>query len=244
MVAFDPSTTAPGLWSLHPKDTLALVFWTKNPANLLLNRKLLEPYRVDVHMTITGWHEAEKGVPTVESAGEMLAQASRAFGRVYWRFSPIPLLPDQELLGRFQRLLGYASLAGIQQVFVSFLQPNDRVPETRSEEQRFDLLNKMAVEAHTVGIKIILCSDDKSLERFPEAPFALGACVDPIDFGGVKLDNCGCVKMVDPFTRNEACGHSCSYCYAGDLSLSPHKRNTIGSQKIRLNRHELRTFTE
>ena len=40
MVAFDPrKASAPGVWSLQPEDTLGLVFWTKNPMNLLLSQE-------------------------------------------------------------------------------------------------------------------------------------------------------------------------------------------------------------
>jgi hypothetical protein len=235
MVAFDPRTSAPAVWSLRPEDTLGLVFWTKNPRALIQNRARLKPYEVTVHVTATGWAEVEKGAPTLDEAGRLLVATARAFKRVYWRFSPIPVLPDVELFRRFQRLLGYASLAGLHEVFVSFLQENDQLPETRSPAYRFDLLNMMTAEAHAFGVKVLLCRDDHSLDNRPGTLFKTEACVQPVDFGGeqhVHLENCGCVVMVDPFTINEACTYGCSYCYAGDKLLSPKKRNTIRSLSV------------
>jgi hypothetical protein len=229
MVAFDPRTAAPGLWSLSPDDTLGLVFWTKNPTNLILSQKRLEPYRVTVHMTATGWSEVEKGAPTLDQAGKLLVEAAKAF-QVYWRFSPIPNLPEDELLSRFRRLLAYARDAGLRQVFVSFLQPNDQVPESRPPGARYDLLNRMADIAEALfGIQVVLCKDDRTFAGWSGQRFATEACVQAVDFGGerrVHLENCGCVLMVDPFTINESCTFGCAYCYAADKSLSPRKRNT------------------
>lgn len=228
MVAFDPRTAAPGVWSLRPEDTLGLVFWTKNPTNLILSQRRLGAYQVTVHMTATGWSEVEKGTPSLDAAGSMLIEASRLF-KVYWRFSPIPQLPEAVVLERFQRLLGYAEKAGLQQVFVSFLQPNEQHPETRSPLARFDLLNQMADVADPHGVRVVLCKDDRSFVDWQDHRFETEACVQPVDFGGqgrVHLENCGCVVMVDPFTINEACTYGCSYCYAADKSLSPKKRNT------------------
>lgn len=228
MVAFDPRTAAPGVWSLSPEDTLGLVFWTKNPANLILSQKRLEPYHVTVHMTATGWAEVEKGAPTLDQSGMLLIAAARAF-QVYWRFSPVPSLPEPELLERFRRLLRYAERAGLRQVFVSFLQPNDQVPEVRPPKARFDLLNRMAGEAAPFGVQVVLCKDDPTFADWRGQGFKTGACVQAVDFGGegrVHLENCGCVLMVDPFTINESCTFGCAYCYAADKSLSPRKRNT------------------
>jgi hypothetical protein len=236
MVAFDPRTSVPSVWSLQPEDTLGLVFWTKNPTNLVRNKELLKPYDVTVHVTATGWSEVEKGAPTLEESGELLFQTAKAFKTVYWRFSPIPQLPERELLIRFQRLLGYASVAGLRKVFVSFLQSNDRVPETRGATERFELLNSMADEAKAFGIDAVLCGDDHSFDDFQGAKFSLGPCVNPVDFHSqhpIHLENCGCVLMVDPFTVNEACQYGCSYCYAADRSLSKNKRNTTRLTVVR-----------
>ena len=228
MVAFDPRTLAPGVWSLRPEDTLSLVFWTKNPTNLIQSKKALAPYDVTIHMTATGWHEVEKGAPSLQDAGKLLIDTTRAFPKVHWRFSPVPLLPAPELFRRFQRLLAYAEIAGLKQVFLSFLQPNDRNLETRGATERFDILNTLSAEAKEFGIGVVLCGDDTTLEAFRGPQFELGACVPQQDFQPtLGIETCGCVQMADPFTTNESCCFGCTYCYAADKKDAPRKRNTI-----------------
>jgi len=228
MIAFDSKTGAPSVWSLAPEETLALVFWTKNPSNLIASQLRLKNYNVVVHMTATGWREVEKGAPTIEEAGRLLVGAAEAFGNVHWRFSPIPLLPRQMILERFKYLLEYAYRASRREVFVSFLQPNDLIPETRGSSERFDLLNRLAELAAPAGIQVMLCKDDRSFDDWQGAKFFLAPCVPASDFSrqGLAFEACECVAMVDPFTVNESCSYGCQYCYAGDKSLAAKKRNT------------------
>lgn len=228
MIAFD-SSGVPSIWSLSPASTLALVFWTKNPSNLIASQLRLEPYKVLVHLTATGWREVEQGVPTIDEAGRLLIEAVKAFGLVRWRFSPIPLLPAQMVVERFKYLLEYAHRAERKDVFVSFLQPNDTLPETRGVAERFELLNRLAEAAKPAGIEVVLCKDDRSFDDWQGARFEISPCAPASDFmrGAVTLESCACVAMVDPFTVNEACSYRCQYCYAGDKTLAPRKRNSV-----------------
>jgi hypothetical protein len=228
MVAFDPRTACPEYWSLAPEDTLGLVFWTKNPESLLANQSLLEPYKVAVHMTITGWHEVEKGAPSIDEAGDLLVRTAQAFPLTYWRLSPIPNLPMPELSYRFQKIAGYAMMAGIKQVFLAFLQENDLLPEPRSNSEQLEVLHMLEESAKAYGIEILLCDDDR---RHAEH-FKTAACVPPADFGQELVESCGCALMVDPFTINETCSFGCQYCYAADKSLSPKKRNTTRKKAL------------
>ena len=223
MVAFDPRTAVPGRWSLAPEDTQGLVFWTKDPSNLLRDRELLRPYQVQVHVTLTGWHEAEKGAPDIRTGARLLKETVEAFGRanVTWRFSPVPLLPIDEVLERYNHI---ATLVRQEEVFVSFLQENDLVPETRDPVERSVLLFEMAQVYPAT--KVLLCNEDQTtpdslgVSRGVCAPGFRGA-LDAAQFEG-----CGCVLMADPFTINESCTMGCQYCYAADKSLSGKKRNT------------------
>ena len=226
LAAFEPRCAEPQIWSLAPEDTLGLTFWTKNPSNLILNKELLKPYNVVVQMTITGWYEAEAGVPDYEKAASLMFHASKEF-KVYWRFSPIPVLPQDELLPRFSYLLTYASVGcGLDRVYVSFLQKNDRMPETRSPQEKYDVLNSLAELAADRGVKVVLCDDDRSVWK-PGAAFEPGVCAPASDFDGPTVEEeCGCVLMADPFTINEACPYNCAYCYTADNNISPERRNT------------------
>jgi hypothetical protein len=221
------------MWSLRPEDTLGLVFWTKDPTNLVKGRDLLAGYRVRVHVTVTGWEEAEEGAPGIWEGSLLLQSAVRCFGaeRVTWRFSPVPLVPN--VVERFEFILKRAAAAQVSSVYLSFLQPNDLVPEVRSSAERISILSRMATKAQRLGVRVLLCNEDKLLLGKPELHPNLrpGVCAPPSDFalpgrGLPPYEGCGCILMVDHFTVNEACDYKCTYCYAGDQSLSPEKRDT------------------
>ena len=241
MIGFDPRTAVPSRWSLKPEDTLGLVFWTKDP------RKLVQGYDADLagrgydvkaHVTITGWPEVEHGVLNSRDACIWAEELAARIGplNVSWRFSPVPLgFPDRQydilsrgLLDRFEGIA--MGLGGTTtQCYVSFLQPNDFMTETRPAKERTRLLRAFADLAAPHGIEVILCQDDHTLDGCkPHPNLRAGVCVPAEGFGGktAEAEDCGCVPMIDPFTINEKCSLGCSYCYAADTSLNPCKRNT------------------
>lgn len=236
MTAIDPRSGIPLLWSLAPEETLGLVFWTKDPRNILYDWPLLKPYKVQVHVTMTDWHEVEIGAPRVIE-DRIFAYASMLIPRipaehVFWRFSPVPLVPD--VVARFERLA--KALAGhgpFRRVYLSFLQENDQLPETRTAEERVLLMAEMAEVAAKYNLEIRLCNEDRTLHRINGLPKNLcaGVCAAPEDWelpgmARPPSEGCGCVLMADPFTINESCTMGCRYCYAADKSLAEKKRNT------------------
>jgi len=232
MTAFGPRSAVPARWSLAPEETLGLVLWTKNPSNLLRDRALLAEYRVKVHVTATGWVEVEKGAPDMHESSALIYETVRSFGveNVTWRFSPVPLVPD--VVGRFNRIAHTASHVGLDRVYLSFLQANDLVPETRSDVGRLTLLGQLGEVGSRLGIKVLLCNEDRLLAGVKSpSNVASGICAPPEAFELPNLnkpdsEGCGCSLMVDPFTINESCTMGCQYCYASDKSLSDKKRNT------------------
>lgn len=247
MIGFDPRNAIPSRWSLTPAETLALVFWTKDP------RRLVKGYDVDLagkgydikaHVTVTGWAEVEHGVmDMVDACGWTVLLAERIGPQnVSWRFSPVPMgLPDRDraipptgLLDRFERAA--RMLCGAtRECYVSFLQPNDLMAERRDAPERTRLLRAMADIAARYGHEVILCQDDHTLDGSEPYPnLRAGICVPAESFGGktAEVEDCGCVPMIDPFTINEACSKGCEYCYASDQSLNPRKRDTTA--RIRL----------
>jgi hypothetical protein len=231
MVAFDQRHPAPSRWSLHPDEVLALVFWTKDPTNLIRDRDLLTPFSTHVHVTVTGWSEVEKGAPDLDVGVELLREAVATFGvdRVTWRFSPVPQLPTPLLFERFRKITSVAAGTGLKRVLLAFLQENDLMPEMRGVEERAALVHGFAAEAASFGVAVQLCNDDITLGG--AAP--TGVCVPPVFGVGARTEKCGCTLMVDPFTINEACTMGCLYCYAADRGLGRGKRNTTRLPVIR-----------
>jgi len=239
MQAFDPRTAIPALWLLHPEDTLGLIFWTKDPTNLIFEAKRLSRYKVKIHVTLTGWEEVEKGAPSLQEGAAKLSMAASVFGseNVTWRFSPVPMV--QDVVGRFESIAALASHAGLKSVYLSFLQENDLMPETRDEQKRLNILAQVAEVGQSRGLQVFLCNEDRLLAKYPgfHPNLFSGVCAPPEDFSMPGLakppsEGCGCVLMVDPFTINESCNMGCKYCYAADKTLSEKKRNTTRSLPI------------
>ena len=237
MVGFDPRTAVPSKWSLDPEDVFGLIFWTREPENLLQHAELLKPYPLVVHMTATGWHEVELEAPSINGSIGSMARLVDTFGpeRVVWRFSPVPAVPDA--VTRFEVLASAVVKFGLDRVYVSFLQPNDLMPERRSHDERRALLLEMAKRGH--GLEVIICQDDRSGEfGLPQpANLGYGVCESGDRFTPgptrLKFEDCGCAMAVDPFTVTESCTMGCRYCYAADKSLALNKRDTTRDFPVR-----------
>lgn len=223
MLAIDQRTSIPAKWSLAPEDTAGLLFWTKNPENLVIDAALLRPYKLKIHVTLTGWEEVEKRAPKLDEGLALLRRTVETFGpdTVVWRFSPIPAVED--VLRRFERIVTEASALGLTSVFVSFLQDNDRLPELRTAEDKLRILHALTDLGATQGVQVLLCN-----EYGPAADgLKCGVCAPPQDFGlTIAGDGCGCSYVVDPFSINETCVYGCTFCYASDKLLSLKRRNT------------------
>lgn len=241
MIAIDPRNAVPYRWSLRPEDTLGLVFWTKDPTPLVMDAPWLLDYRFKIHVTVTGWEEVEKGAPSLALGAMKLAQAVGVFGpeRVVWRFSPVPVVTDA--VERFARIARLVGPAGVRQVFLSFLQPNDLMPETRGEAERLALLDWIGEVGDKYGIAVKLCNEDRLLAKKPKlySTATSGICAPPEDFDLPGLEKspsegCGCALSADPFTINESCTFGCQYCYAADKALLPKKMNTTPHRKLQV----------
>lgn len=231
MLAFDPRTAIPGHWSLRPEDTLGMVFWTRDARNLVSAAAQLAPYKVAIHFTLTGWREVEKRSPSIELGLDIFSRTAEAFGpeNMTWRFSPVPDVPD--VVERFERIARGVASTGVTDVFLSFLQENDLMPEQRPKASRVALMKDLAGASH--GLNVLLCNEDSSLQGELECPSNLGPgiCESGARFGVAgeappPSEGCGCALAVDPFTRNESCHLGCEYCYAADRTSAPKKRNT------------------
>jgi hypothetical protein len=221
MVGFDPrAQMVPAAWSLAVEDTLGLVFWTKDPLNLIRDVKLLTPYPLVIHLTLTGWEEVEIGAPNLALGLELMRQTVDTFGvsNLVWRFSPIPMVPD--VVGRFEAIAKVAESLGLRQVYVSFLQPNDSLPESRSLEAREALLEQLGAVS---GIKVLVCKEGSGYALAPNLEY--GVCESGTRFGATPrcTEHCGCALAVDPFTITESCTMGCLYCYSADKTLAPSK---------------------
>ncbi len=216
--AFDGRTGIPSRWSLRPDSSLGLLWWTKNPLNLINHHSTVMPYRNHVNITLTGWHEVEKGVPPVEKTVELMKEAVKIFGseNVTWRFSPVPIVSD--VVDRFRSIVGALGATLPSSVMVSFLQKNDFMEDGRSNEKRLEILNSLR---NASPISVRLCAED------PMGGFEKAICAPSAMFGfETDKEQCGCGVAVEPFGSQESCVYGCRYCYAADKTISQKKTNT------------------
>jgi hypothetical protein len=242
-IGFHPTEAIPYRWSLRPDDVLGLIFWTKDPSNLIWSNVVDRGYNIKAHITVTGWEEVEGKAPKLGDAINSLGMAINILGskNVYWRFSPVPMLPHSVIVEWFGQILAIASNEGLDRVYLSFLQENDLMPEIRSEVDRLNILLELAELSQSKGVKIYLCNEDRLLLGHPNAHPNLdsGVCAPPEDFslsGYAKpaSEGCGCVLMVDPFTVNESCSVGCKYCYSSVKDFSPKRRDTTKQRVLPL----------
>jgi len=233
MQAFDARVGIPDWWSLRPEDTHSLVFWTKFPKNMVTGYEILRPYNVKAHVTITGWSEVEHAVPNPQVVTDWTRSLSSLIGKenLTWRFSPVPLLESDALYQRFEyiaaRMRGYTT-----EVFLSFLQPNDLINETRGLATQLTIMENLASIAEGAGIRVKLCNDNKIDTGSRHPNLASGVCVPCEGEKMPQAEACGCAIMVDPFTMNESCVFGCEFCYVADKSLAAKKVNTTKRLKV------------
>lgn len=225
MLGFDPRTALPSKWSLRPEDTLGLIFWTREAKALVRSADLLQAYPLVIHYTLTGWHEVEKGSPSIDTALGTMRDTVAAFGadNVVWRFSPVPVVDDA--VERFERIAKGVEGMGIKDVFVSFLQENSTKNEARPSRFRRELLRQMAART---SLTVQVCFEDDTKVEDSAKGLRRGVCESGQRFStsmGIdwpKTEGCGCALAIDPFTINESCAFGCQYCYAADAK----KRST------------------
>jgi hypothetical protein len=228
--------------SLAPEDVDAIVFWTRNPRQLLPHLQELDAlgYRYYFQFTITGYPRIlESSVPRPQNAVELFSQLSDLIGpdRVVWRYDPI-LLSSLVNLSEHKRL--FAKIAGLLQgksrtVVVSFADIYDKVkrnlasvPDLSHEDvvQQPDavaeLSSFMAHVAAEHGMAIQSCAEEIDLSTLG---IPHGKCIDDdlirralgVDVSRRKdkgqREACGCVESIDIGQYN-SCLHGCSYCYA------------------------------
>lgn len=113
--------------SLNPKDVEAIIFWTRNPKNLISHIEELNHYKLNFCFlfTITGYPKIfEKNVPSPHEAIKTFKELSSIIGpdKVVWRYDPV-LLSSLIDFNEHQRLFSKISDAlrgSTNKVIISF----------------------------------------------------------------------------------------------------------------------------
>ena len=221
---------------LLPDVVDCIVFWTKNPANMIEKQEYLQAYTYYFQFTLTGYGKDME--PNLPSKRKVLIptfkQLSEKIGkeRVIWRYDPILINRDYTMdyhLNAFEEIA--RNLAGYtEKVVISFVdfygktQRNTRGLGIRpmTDQEMIYLAGQMAQIASTCHLAIESCAEQIDLQK---AGVHHGSCIDKARIEkllGCKLIGkkdrnqrgaCGCLESVEVGTYH-TCLNGCKYCYA------------------------------
>ena len=223
--------------SLSPDTVDCIVFWTKDPANMLDRLKLLDemgyPYYFQFTLTPYGT-DMERNLRDKSRITETFLRLSETIGKekVLWRYDPIVLnhrISIDCLRERFEflcsELSGYTNICTIS--FVDMYAKltkaiGENLIREITETERNRLAELFSQTGRRYGIEIRACCEKTDLTGYGIRP---AGCIDretvekicgyPIH--GKRDTNqrpgCGCIQSVDIGAYN-TCKNGCIYCYA------------------------------
>lgn len=233
--------------ALSPAVVDCIVFWTKNPENMLPRLGELSAYPYYFQFTLTGYgRDIEPHLPDKKNCLIPVFQSLAAHigkERVVWRYDPILLNARYTVpyhLNAFEQIAGH--LCGYtEKVVISFV---DLYVKTKRNTEElsicppeggtlFSMVQQMVQIAARSGMTVETCAESLDLWALG---VQRGSCIDPrlieritgYPLRGAKDRNqraaCGCMESVD-IGAYHTCRNGCKYCYA---NFSPERvANTV-----------------
>lgn len=222
--------------NLSPDVVDCIVFWTKNPANMIEKLNSLKNYAYYFQFTLTGYgkdvepnlpNKREELIPTFKRLSEKIGKE-----KVIWRYDPILISKRYTMdyhLKAFEEIA--CNLADYtEKVVISFVDLYSKTQRNTKEldikqmtnEEMISLAGKMAQIASKYNLIIESCAEQINLQ---EVGIQHGSCIDKKQIErilGCKLlvekdknqrGECGCFESVEIGTYN-TCLNGCKYCYA------------------------------
>jgi len=221
---------------LSPDVVDCIVFWTKNPANMIEKLDDLENYVYYFQFTLTGYgrdvepnlpSKREELIPTFKRLSEKIGKE-----KVVWRYDPILISKRYTVdyhLKAFEEI-AYNLADYTERVVISFVdlysktQRNARELDIRqmTNEEMISLAGKMAQIAARYNLIIETCAEQIDLQ---EVGVQHGSCIDKklierilgckliVEKDKNQRGECGCFESVEVGSYN-TCLNGCKYCYA------------------------------
>jgi hypothetical protein len=218
-----------------------LVFWTRDPQNILANAEELTErgFPFYVMVTVTGYPlELEPSMLCTQKALTAMKDLAQLIGpeKVIWRYDPVLLttVTDEDFHQHNFDALAQQLAGSVRRVIISLYD------EYRSAKQRLEamerqgklqmlnigdnfakLLSGFAKSATAAGMEVQSCAEKEDFSPYGINP---GACIDAaliekwwgLEFKGKDKNqrpHCLCCKSVDIGCYGTCAAH-CAYCYA------------------------------
>lgn len=216
-----------------------IVFWTKNPENMLRKMDLIKEYQYYFQFTLNPYDfSIEKGVPRKANIVETFKKLSELIGsdRVIWRYDPI-ILNEKFNMGYHEKY--FAVLANklhkhTSKCIISFVdsyKKTDKAFKTLGINEIDDMTKRVMAQkinniAISYNLKVETCAEDINLI---DLGIGHARCIDPYlieTLAGLRINSkkdanqrksCGCIESIDIGSYN-SCSHGCLYCYANARS--------------------------
>ena len=223
---------------LSKENISCIVFWTKNPNNILKYLDILLNNSIPFYFqfTLTPYSkEIEKNVFDKTNIFKIFIKLSELIGkeRIIWRYDPI-IFTDK--IGLETHIKYFNFMANILYKYtntcvISFIDiyknTIKRMPQLKliDEEDKYKLAEEISSTVLSLNLEAYTCSESIDLK---EIGIKKGACIDANLIkklcGNMNLNlkkdinqrkECGCVKSIDIGYYN-TCLHNCIYCYANN----------------------------
>lgn len=220
---------------LTPELIDCIVFWTKDPENIISRLNAFAKYKYYFQITVNPYGtDIEKNVRPKQEIIKSVIELSKLIGkeRIIWRYDPVLLTEkyNYEYHEKYFRKLMEMMSPYCDKCVISFLDIYSKTKrnmtsidyQTINEDDMKIMAGKLALIATEFEMPIETCSEAIDLAEYG---INHGKCID--DRLISKLNNCdlfiakdtnqrdvcGCVKSIDIGAYN-TCRHNCLYCYA------------------------------
>lgn len=212
-----------------------IVFWTKNPKNMITRLDELDDYKYYFQFTINPYDkQIENHVPFKSEIINTFKELSNKIGKnkIIWRYDPILLTEKinisyhtkyfEEIAKRLEGLTNRCVISFVDMYKKTVTNTKAIGMHDLSESQIYELAEHLKYIAENYGLTIMSCAENIDLGKFG---IEHGSCIERKlieEICSYKIDvkkdknqreECGCVESIDIGAYN-TCGHGCSYCYA------------------------------
>jgi len=229
--------------TLSPDVVDCIVFWTKDPQNIMPHLKEIDAmgYRYYFQFTLTPYdHLIEKNLRHKADIEQSFIKLSQIIGkeRILWRYDPIVLNDSLTIpyhKEQFQRLC-HKLHSYTKSVTISFVDTYSKLKTNLirelSEYEIAELAAFIGNTAKSYGLTAKACCEKTDLSKYG---IEKASCIDKAvleQICGYSLsltsdksqrDGCGCVESVDIGAYN-TCMNSCIYCYANNSPVTAERR--------------------